>query len=347
MVTIKQISEQTGFSASTVSYALRDNPRIPEETRERIKAAAVAMGYQRDAHLGQLMSYLKGRGQRSGVCPVVWVNTTTDPKFWHEIPWAREFYESAQQACKRLGLALSDLWVHDPSVSFSRIDDILKARGVRGLLLSTPLKQQEWAQWIDWNAYATVVLDDPFALPQFDRVFAQYSWNMRIAIEQLLSRGYRRPKLWLSEQDDYWTGYGYTQECLRQNQLRPGLDAILTPYSHSMEPAVIRAWLDEHRPDVVVAPTPTLGKAIEGMGFQIPRQLGYLAMYVPNGDSRWSGISQLHMQQAVIAVDRIATLLQANTIGRQNYPQQIQVRGEWREGTTLRAPEFAPLSVER
>jgi len=347
MSTIKKIAERTGYSPSTISYALRDNPRIPEETRERIKAVAVEMGYQRDAHLGQLMSYLKGRGQKTSFFPVVWINSTSDPRFWQETAWAKEFYESAQNACKHLGLALSELWVNDPTVPHSRIDDVLKARGTRGLILSTPLKQQEWIQWIDWNAYATVVLDDPCALPQFDRVFAQYSWNIKIAIEQLLGRGYRRPKLWMSQQEDYWTGYGYTYECLRQNRIRPELDSILTHYSNGFSRESIEAWLNENQPDAVIAPTPTLGKHLLEMGYQFPQDMGYLGLYIPNGEQNWSGVSQLHAQQSMIAVDRIATLLQSNTIGRQNYPQQIQVRGEWREGSTLRPLQFTPVHFER
>jgi LacI family transcriptional regulator len=347
MATIKQIAQHTGFSASTVSYALRDNPRIPQATREQIKTAAAALGYQRDAHLGQLMAYLKGKSQRAGACPVVWLNSTTDPRFWTETPWAKEFYESAQITCKRLGLILSDLWLHDPSTPLSRLDDILKARGIRGLILSTPLHTTEWTQWIDWNAYATVILDDPFAMPQFDRVIAHYSWNMRIAIEQALSRGYQRPRLWLSAHDDEWTGHGYTQECLRQQLLHPELTPILTPPASDLEENTIRQWLHTHQPDLVIAPTATLGKKLETLGYRIPQELGYLAMYAPNSDPRWSGINQLHMQQAAIAVDRIATLLQANTTGRQNYPQQIMLRGEWQEGTTLRNPEYRPMQQDR
>ena len=58
MLTIKDIALNCGFSPSTISYALRDNPRIPEATREKIKAVAKEMGYQRDAHLGQLMAQI-------------------------------------------------------------------------------------------------------------------------------------------------------------------------------------------------------------------------------------------------------------------------------------------------
>lgn len=42
---LKDIAEATGFSANTVSLALRGSPRLPEETRERILKAAEKLNY--------------------------------------------------------------------------------------------------------------------------------------------------------------------------------------------------------------------------------------------------------------------------------------------------------------
>lgn len=347
MLTIKEIARKSGFSPSTVSYALRDNPRIPDATREKIKEIAKEMGYQRDAHLGQLMAHLKNRSKRAAACPIIWLNSTTNPNHWHETPWAREFFESASQRAHEQGFALSEVWVHDQKIPHSRLDEVLKARGAQGIILSTPLKDQDWTQWIDWNAYATVILDDPFALPQFDHVYANYCANMRMAVEQALSRGYKRPKVWLSQYEDYWTGYGYTSECLRQNRVRPELGELLTPFAKEITKEAAKAWMDEHKPDLVIAPTATLGMRLVELGYRIPEDVGYLAMYVLNADSKWSGISQLHMQQSIIAVDRIAALLQLNTLGRQTHPLHILIRGDWHEGTTLRTPIYAPARLDR
>jgi DNA-binding LacI/PurR family transcriptional regulator len=347
MPTIKEIAKRSGFSASTVSYALRDNPRIPKKTRKRIQAVAEELGYQRDAHLGQLMSYLKRHRRGASACPITWINSTTDPEHWHRTPWAREFYQSAKQRSEELGFALSEIWVHDPKIPESRIDDILKARGTQGLILSTPLQNETWTQWIDWNSYATVIVDDPFAMPQFDRVFADYAANMRKAIEQAFARGYERPKVWLTEHEDYWTGYGYTYECLRQNRLRPELDTLLPPFESEASPERVKQWMETHQPDAVIAPTATVGIQLKELGYKIPEDLGYIAMYVLNNDSEWSGFSQQHTQQSIVAVDRIATLLQNNTPGHQTHPLQIQIRGEWHEGTTLRPPSFFPVRSKR
>ena len=47
-VTLKDISEACGYSANTVSRALRDDPRLPESTRTRIQEKAREMGYIRN-----------------------------------------------------------------------------------------------------------------------------------------------------------------------------------------------------------------------------------------------------------------------------------------------------------
>lgn len=44
--TIHDLAKKLNISASTVSRALNDNPRISEKTREKIKAAALELGYQ-------------------------------------------------------------------------------------------------------------------------------------------------------------------------------------------------------------------------------------------------------------------------------------------------------------
>lgn len=45
VVRLKDIADRTGFSTNTVSLALRESPRIPKETRDRIRQAAVELNY--------------------------------------------------------------------------------------------------------------------------------------------------------------------------------------------------------------------------------------------------------------------------------------------------------------
>jgi LacI family transcriptional regulator len=45
VIRLKDIASKTGFSTNTVSLALRESPRIPEETRATIKKAALELNY--------------------------------------------------------------------------------------------------------------------------------------------------------------------------------------------------------------------------------------------------------------------------------------------------------------
>ena len=47
-ITINDIAQATGFSANTVSRALRDKPDISQETKALIRRAAAEMGYQKN-----------------------------------------------------------------------------------------------------------------------------------------------------------------------------------------------------------------------------------------------------------------------------------------------------------
>jgi LacI family transcriptional regulator len=68
--TIRDIARKAGCHYSTVSLALRDHPRIPLRTKERIREIAGQLGYRADAMLAALCAYREMKrplGQRNEV----------------------------------------------------------------------------------------------------------------------------------------------------------------------------------------------------------------------------------------------------------------------------------------
>jgi hypothetical protein len=53
--TLQDVATRTGVHRTTVSLALRDHPRIPAETRARVRAAAEALGYRINPLVSALM----------------------------------------------------------------------------------------------------------------------------------------------------------------------------------------------------------------------------------------------------------------------------------------------------
>ena len=55
-ITLRDVAGACGYTVNTVSRALRGDPRLPESTREKIRAAAVQMGYIRNSLASTLRS---------------------------------------------------------------------------------------------------------------------------------------------------------------------------------------------------------------------------------------------------------------------------------------------------
>ena len=57
-VTVRDIARECGVSATTVSLALRNHPRISKKTKEKVQAAARRMNYTGNPLVSALMTRL-------------------------------------------------------------------------------------------------------------------------------------------------------------------------------------------------------------------------------------------------------------------------------------------------
>ena len=60
-VTLAAIAAQAGVHVTTVSLALRNSPRLPIATRDRIRKLADELGYAPDPMLQALVAYIKSQ----------------------------------------------------------------------------------------------------------------------------------------------------------------------------------------------------------------------------------------------------------------------------------------------
>ncbi len=93
-VTIRDIATATGLSAGTVSRALKNQPGMTEVTRNKVRDAALQMGYD----FSQLK---KGRIRRIAFLLHSQHNTLASSPFFSQV------LHGAEEACRREGIALS------------------------------------------------------------------------------------------------------------------------------------------------------------------------------------------------------------------------------------------------
>ena len=60
VIKLEDLAQITGLSKAAVSMALRDHPRVSEETRKRVKRLASEMGYEANAHARSLSTAKSG-----------------------------------------------------------------------------------------------------------------------------------------------------------------------------------------------------------------------------------------------------------------------------------------------
>jgi len=140
---LKAVAARAGVSASTASLALRDNPRVHAATRERVKAAAAAIGYSVHPYIGaQLAAVRRGRVAdiRANFAYLYADHAVSTP--WREalnrLYGPRRRFEAAQKTAKRYGYGLEPFLFRDPELRPQRLQQILESRGIRGLILDFP-----------------------------------------------------------------------------------------------------------------------------------------------------------------------------------------------------------------
>ena len=120
MVTSHDVARLAGVSQPTVSRALRDNPKVSEETKQRVRDAAKALGYV-PSETGRALS--SGRTRRIGL-----LLTDLDNQFYPHViaPMHRELESLGYQ-----------LVLQTETSDTGRVAERLLANGLDGVLLAT------------------------------------------------------------------------------------------------------------------------------------------------------------------------------------------------------------------
>jgi DNA-binding LacI/PurR family transcriptional regulator len=143
-VTIKDIAKQTDVSHSTVSRALNGSPLIAKNTAERIRQAALKLGYLPSAAARSLKT---NRSQALGVI----VSSVEDP-FFSEILQGIE--EVAQKSGYSLFMAASQ---HDPEREQAIVQAMSEHRVDGVIICSASFKAEQRRQFLAYDVPIVVV----------------------------------------------------------------------------------------------------------------------------------------------------------------------------------------------
>jgi LacI family transcriptional regulator len=358
-VTLSDIATRAKVHVTTVSLALRNHPRLPTETRERNQALAKKMGYAPDPFLRALVAYRGKVMPRRNPPTLAYVTNWTTRWGWKETTAHPDFFAGAERKAGELGFHLEHFWMGEPGMTHSRLNSILCARGINGVIIASHMRVMDGALHFDWSRFSAVKIDYFPHQPALHNVTNNQASIVRVAMRHVMAAGYRRIGVvmhrgWDHSVDHLWSA-GYL--CEQQN-LAPE-DHIPMLMFPNAEPAsawinesksevvapreTFDRWFKKYRPEIILSKTSFVQPRFEELGLQVPRDVAFADLFLTEGTGVTAGMRQNHATVGEIAVEILAGQLQHNKFGVPEIPTTTFVEGTWFDGASC--PRREPARV--
>jgi len=179
--TMKSVAEACGLSRAAVSMALRNHPKIPKATRERVFAAAKKVGYKPNPLVSALMSARVRHTPATGNMALLNLDVTEERD---------GFTAGALAQAEQLGYSMEEYVLKKPMTA-ERLRRILIARGVRGIVI-LPAKYAPFHLDFDFSGFAVAAIGFSVKNERLTRITSDPYLRMLEAIRQASQRGYTR-----------------------------------------------------------------------------------------------------------------------------------------------------------
>lgn len=336
--TLQDVADRARVHRSTVALALRDHPRIPVETREKIKAVATKLGYRINPLVAALMQTRRSGRTPQHACLAFVTNYSTRYGWRPEHHDRPDFFPGAAERARDFGYKLEHFWLAEPGMTPARFCDILAARRIYGLVIGRlPPGQQSLD--LDWAHFSCVALGMTLRSPLLHHVTENHFETASLCLQQCSERNYRRVGFVFSEANDsprvgerWFSAYlGYQQKIPVRDRVAP------CPGDPATEVEFAR-WFRTEKPDalLVTHARPVLGW-LRNLGQEVPRDVGLVDLAGDHPELKCAGAYCKPARIGALAIEMLVGSIHRNETGVPLDRHEISLTGEWREGTTLRA----------
>jgi LacI family transcriptional regulator len=339
--TLNDIARAVGLSKYSVSLALRGNPQIPEGTRRRIQKAADKLGYQPDPVVAHLMAQLRSSRTSRLQAKLALVNANRDRQAFRTHPTLSTYVEGCESRAAKLGYGFDRFWLHDPTLDAARWLRILRARGIKGLVLVGLMDTNHLPEAMRpvWEQFPCVVTGVRTNAPALSFCSVDHHNLVLLAFAQALSLGYRRPGLVIDDVIDalverrFSAGYQTAQRLIPKASRVP----IYSPGPEAdAQSELFRVWLDRHRPDVVFTLYNNVLSWLKAAGRRIPQEIGVIQLEWRATRPEVAGMNQHNHVTGEAAVDMVVSQIHNNETGVQEFPRATLIGATWMDGATVR-----------
>ncbi len=336
--TIKDVARAAGVHFTTVSMALRGDPRLRAETRDRIFAAVARVGYRRT----EISAALSGRRASSHVAPAVprvaFLANRSPENGSERLGYFRRVVRGARAQAEALGYDFELLFVDEGHHDSASLYRHLRARGIKGIVLGAFEPHRRKVE-LPWSEFCVVKFDSRHMAPAATFVSNDQMHSVREAFQQLRRLGYRRVGLAMGVNDEVGTDYLPTCGLLLELATLPTarrVTPLLFPPG-ATDAAVIRLlgpWIRAERLDAIVSTWTSLRRLVREAGVRCPQDVACVCSCLNRRMPGQAGIVANHEFVGREAIGLLAGLLRAEQYGIPADPTSTYVQGMWFDGAS-------------
>ena len=335
---LRDLARQLNLSHTTVSEALRNNPRVKPDTRKRVLEAASASGYHYNPLAGALMSEM--RRSRTvmfrGVIAIVDLdgpeNRAPSSARYH-----RELVKGATKRANELGFNTEIFTIGHSGLGIPRLDTILQSRGIRTVFV-LPVSNNPDITKLDWAHYTGIYTDYLIEHPALHNICPNHFRVMLMALQRLQSLGYKRPGLVLQRHHDERLLHRWEAAYHIWQIYNAPKNKIPVFLPEEIEPDGFKKWFKKHDPDIVLCHRAEVIDWMQDCGAKIPRTHGFCCLNLQM--SAGQPCAGLDLQPALIGargIELVIAQLLRNEYGIPDQPSTTTVPARWVNGPTVRA----------
>lgn len=342
-ISLRTLARQAGVSVSTASRALHNHPVISAAVRKRIKALARRRGYTLNPLVAQVYSEARtGRGFRN-LGTLAYITAYDTPDWWKDHPTLRGFHEGVVERARQTGLGVDEFWAHEPGLKGRRLTQILRARGIGGVVLA-PVPGRNAEGMLDWKYFSTALVGESVRTPRLNRAVPNQRHAAQLAIQELARLGYQRIGLVLRHRYHAMTDFNLLSTFLLLQHGLPAARRVPVETPTEWTEANFMAWYSRHRPDALVGVVRPVRDWLARAGVLCPRDIGLVLLDRDHESDDFAVVDQNAHAVGAAAVDIVLGQMRQNERGLPAIPQTVLVDSAWRRGGTVRetGPAWAP-----
>jgi LacI family transcriptional regulator len=343
--TLRTLARSLGLSRTTVSDALRGSPRVNPATVERVRAAAKAAGYERNPLTGAVMSLLRrSRGQQfRGVLAAIEMVEGERPA--HAIRYNESLLGGITERANALGFKVERFEIGPHGVRLNRLDTILHTRGIQALVV-LPASGFPDLSSLSWKRYTAVYADYFIDHPALHCVCSDHYRSMIGLLQELHSRGYRKPGLFMDIQLDERLQFRWEGAFLALQRYLPKTTPVPALRLREVTRTDFEAWFKKYDPDVVLGHFPEAMAWMKACGAKIPKTHAFVCLNSLRTTDACASLDLQTPQLGARAAELVIGQLLHNEFGIPEQPSLTTIPARLNEGPTLR-PRAVAAGAER